>query len=283
MLRNFAKRQVRALFPRGIGEHIKLARLAIARRGPVHRVDVREFAEGLQSLGDWRGRTVWVQASWNDMFSLDMRPREVIDLMLELVGPEGTLAMPAFPVFPDRTKVLAIDAAPTTTGLLSEIVRRMPGAERSVHATASIAAIGPQARYLTEAHHLDIYPWGRETPYGRLYQQDALMVGLGIVSLGLTPLHMVECELHHQVPRFRKIFGTPFTYAWRRRNGETGTHTTYVRYGTIRPGRLSKYLPEGMHRQGRLSNFSIQSAPARGTIDALKGLAARGKTIYAML
>lgn len=279
-LSEIARRPVRAMFPRGVRGHIKLKRWAAARRRAVTSVSYEEFADGLRSLGDWRGRVVWVQSSWNDLFALAMRPREVIDLMLDLVGPDGTLVMPAFPMVADRTAELAIDTAPVTTGLLCEMFRRLPDTKRSVHINNSVVALGPAAEFLTEAHHLDPYPWGPITPYGRLNEIDGLMVGLGVWPLGFTPLHHVECALHHEVKRFRTVFGGELTYRWKRCNGERGTHTTLLRRGRIRPARLLPLLPAGLHRQAQLSNFQIQSTPVTATVDAFKALARRNKTIY---
>lgn len=273
--------KVRALAPRGVGARLKLARLALEKRVFRRRVDHAQFRDALKSLGEWSGRPVWVQASLNDFYNVDLRPSEIIELMLDLAGPRGTVIMPAFPLNPDPDKVLAIDTVPSQTGMLTEMFRRTAGAHRSVHLYSSVAAVGADAAWLTDGHHLDPYPWGEQSPYGRLVAADGLMVGLGIVPLGLTPLHNVECVLHHEVPRFARVFpGDVATYAWRRRNGETGVHTTLLRKGDIHPARLLRHLPSGLLKRFRVSNLSVQGASAAAAVDALKALAHRNKTIY---
>lgn len=277
---NLIRGAVRKVAPRGVSARLKLARLGLERRIHRRKIDHREFREALRSLGDWKDRPVWVQISLNDFYNVEMRPGEILEMMLDMVGQGGTLLMPAFPLDPDPARELRIDSAPSGTGLVTEIFRRMPGAERSIHLYSSVAALGADATYLTRDHHLGPYPWGEGSPYGRLVELNGLMVGLGIVPFGFTPLHNVECVLHHQSPIFEKVFTGEVTYAWRRRSGETGVHTTLMREGRISCGRLIPHLPPGLLRRFKRSNLTFQSAPAQEAVEAVKALALRNKTIY---
>src|SRR5258708_22268066 len=115
-----------------------------------HRRPVRiaELRRRLIDLGVTRGRTVWVQSSWNEFYNVPMRPSEVIDLLRELIGVEGTLAMPAFPIDQDPAKVFLVDRAPVYTGLLCEVFRRTPGVLRSIQLGSSGCAIRPNTYFL---------------------------------------------------------------------------------------------------------------------------------------
>ncbi len=277
---SLVRRAMRKLAPRGVQARLKLARLDLERRVYRRKIDHKEFRAALLSLGEWKDRPVWVQISLNDFYNVDMRPADIIEMMLDLVGPKGTLVMPTFPLNPDPARELRIDSAPSSTGLVSEMFRRMPGVERSIHLYSSVTALGPDAAYLTSGHHLGKYPWGETSPYGRLLELKGLMVGLGIVPFGFTPLHNVECAMHHQSASFAKVFTEEVTYAWRRQSGEVGVHTTFVRDGRIWPGRLIKRLPPGLLRQFRRSNLTFQSAPAYEAVETLKVFALRNVTIY---
>src|SRR5580700_3941479 len=92
----------------------------------IHRrpIAIAELRQRLIDLGVTPGRTLWVQSSWNEFYNVPMRPSEVIDLLRDLLGPEGTLAMPAFPIDQDPAKVFQVDRAPVYTGLLCEVFRR---------------------------------------------------------------------------------------------------------------------------------------------------------------
>ena len=66
------------------------------------------------------GRTLYVHSSWNEFYNVPLKPSEMISLLLDLLGPEGTLVMPAFPIRQDPDKVF-VDKAPVYTGLLCEV------------------------------------------------------------------------------------------------------------------------------------------------------------------
>jgi len=270
------------LFPRGITTRFREMQRSIEKRAYRRQISASEFREGLLRLGEWKSRPVWVQTSWNDFYNVAMRPSEIIEMMVDLVGQHGTLAMPAFPLRNDPAVELAIDIAPVNTGLVSEMFRRMPGAERSIHLRASVAALGPDAKAFTADHHLTEYSWGPNSPYGRLYETNGLMVGLGIVPLGFTPLHYVECVLHHEVPFFENVVfdGSTVSYRWKRKTGERGEHTFLDRNGRIWAGRLRKYFPNDIYTEFPLSNLKMSSAPARQTVDIAIALARRNKTVY---
>jgi hypothetical protein len=107
------------------------------------------------------------------------------------------------------------------------------------------------------------------------------MVGLGIIPFGFTPLHNVECVLHRDVAAFENVFlPDEIAYSWKRISGETGTSTTLVRQGRHWPGRLIRHLPAGVLQQTKLSNLTLQSAPADAAIEATKKLALQNMTSY---
>jgi aminoglycoside N3'-acetyltransferase len=227
-----------------------------------------------------RGRTVWVQSSWNEFFNVPLKPSEVIDLLRELIGPEGTLAMPAFPIDHDASKVFLVDRAPVYTGLLCEVFRRVPGVQRSIHLTSSVCAVGPNADFLIRDHHRTMMTWGRESPFCRLMDVDARMIGLGATFNFMTPLHAVECLLHDEVPFFRQVFNGTIRYRWRRASGETGEHEFLKRGGDIRPHRLRRHFGPDICTDAKLSNLKMMAADAKPFIEHAVALGRKGITMY---
>ena len=246
-------------------------------RRPVH---VAELRQRLIDLGVTRGRTVWVQSSWNEFFNVPMRPTEVIDLLRDLIGPEGTLAMPAFPIDQDPQKVFMVDRAAVYTGLLCEIFRRQPGVLRSIHLSSSVCAIGPNADFLVRDHHHTMTSWGKDSPFCRLMDVDARMIGLGAGFNFMTPLHAVECLLYDDVPFFRKVFDGTIRYRWKRANGETGEHEYLKRTGDIRPHLLRRHFGPEICMDVRISNLKMMGADARLFIERAVALGRQGITMY---
>ena len=246
-------------------------------RRPVAIADLRQL---LTDLGVTRGRTLWVQSSWNEFYNLPLKPSEMVDLLCDLLGPSGTLAMPAFPIDQDESKLFLVDGAPVYTGLLCEVFRRYPDIRRSIHLSSSVCAVGPNADFLVRDHHLTDTPWGKDSPFCRLAELDARMVGLGAGFEFMTPLHAVECLLYDEVPFFQQVFDGFVRYRWKRASGETGEHVYRRRTGDIRPRRLRRYFGPDIITDARISNLTMLAADAGPFIEHAVRLGRKGITMY---
>src|SRR5262249_15519414 len=56
---------------------------------------------------------------------------------------------------------------PSKSGLLSEVLRRLPEARRSLHPTHPCTALGPDAGAIVEGSEASETPFGPQSPYGR--------------------------------------------------------------------------------------------------------------------
>jgi aminoglycoside N3'-acetyltransferase len=281
VLRSTAKRLAQKLLGRSdVRGFVRKQQLRLSKNIYRRPVAVAELRQRLIDLGVTPGRTLWVQSSWNEFFNVPLRPSEVIDLLRDLLGPEGTLAMPAFPIDPDPAKVFLVDRAPVYTGLLCEIFRRTADVKRSIHLSSSVCAIGPNADFLIRDHHLTAMPWGKDSPFCRLMEVDARMLGLGAGFNFMTPLHAVECLLYDEVPFFHSVFDGTIKYRWKRASGETGEHEYMKRIGDIRPNRLRRYFGPEICVDSRISNLRILAADAKPFIEHAVALGRRGITMY---
>ncbi|WP_175421774.1 MULTISPECIES: AAC(3) family N-acetyltransferase [Bradyrhizobium] len=237
-----------------------------------------------ERLGIKTGRTVWVQSSWNEFYNFPGKPSSVIDLLLDLIGSEGTLVMSAIPLVVDDRKILEIHREPVSTGLIAETFRRYRGVKRSIHNSSSVIALGPQAEFLVKDHQTTETPWDPDSPYQRLMELDALCVGLGVGRFlaTLTPLHAVESILRHENPDFAAIFHGSTTYRWRTRDGDEGTHTYLNRNGAFDAAWLGRHYPRDQYVEFRLSNLWMWSIPARDAIMTGVSLGRRGISMYRM-
>src|SRR3981081_3016285 len=186
-------------------------------RRPVAIADLRQL---LIDLGVTPGRTLWVQSSWNEFYNVPLRPSEMIDLLRDLLGPGGTLAMPAFPIDQNPDRLFLVDRAPVYTGLLCEVFRRSADTQRSIHLGSSVCAVGPNADFLLRDHHLTLMPWGKESPFCRLGELDARMLGIGAGFNFMTCLHNPECPLVDRGPFAQRAFSAPLRYRWQRASGK---------------------------------------------------------------
>jgi aminoglycoside 3-N-acetyltransferase len=260
--------------------YVRERKLQLARKIYRRPVRIAELRQHLIDLGVTPGRTLWVQSSWNEFYNVPLRPSEMIELLLDLLGAQGTLAMPAFPIDQNPDKVFLVDRAPVYTGLLCEVFRRLPDVRRSIHLGASVCAIGPQADFLVRDHHLTRMPWGPNSPFCRLAELDARMLGIGAGFEYMTPLHAAECLLYDEVPYFRRVFDGTIKYRWKKASGATGEHEFLRRIGDIRPWRLRRHFGPDICVEARISNLRMLAADARPFIDRAVALGRQGITMY---
>ncbi len=279
--RNAVKRLARKLLGRDdVRGFVRKQKLRLAKRIYRRPVAIAELRQQLIDLGVTRGRTVWIHSSWNEFYNVPLKPTEMIGLLRDLVGPNGTLAMPAFPIDQNPDKVFLVDRAPTYTGMLCEIFRRNPEVKRSIHLNTSVCAVGPGADFLLRDHHRTMLPWGENTPFCRLAECDARMLGLGAGFEYMTLMHTAECLLYEEVPFFRQVFDGTIKYRWKRANGETGEHEYRRRIGDIRPLRLRHYFFPDVCVEAKISNLRILAGDAKPFIARAVELGRRGITMY---
>ncbi|WP_347246334.1 AAC(3) family N-acetyltransferase, partial [Thermogutta sp.] len=129
-------------------------------------VTKQHIIDGLRELGLRAGDTVVVHSSLSSFGKVQGGAETVVEALLEVLGPEGTLAVPTFNFEPD---VFDPDSTPSVVGQITEAVRKLPGAIRSKHPTHSVAAIGRLARVITEGHE-NVSPFGRGSALFKLLQ-----------------------------------------------------------------------------------------------------------------
>ncbi len=161
------------------------------------------LVQQLQQLGVRPGIVLLVHTCLQCIGPMEQEVQTLLEALLEALGAEGTLLVPAFnfdavdPLerLPEaalqdglesmRARVPLYDvqltpAAPALVGELPECVRRHPRAVRSMHPLFSFAAIGPKAEALTRNVPFH-YPLGSQSPPARLHDLNGyvLLAGTG--------------------------------------------------------------------------------------------------------
>ena len=242
-----------------------------------------ELIDLLKSLGIQKGSCLFIHSSWNQFYNYQGNQKELIEAILDEIGPEGTLAMPAIPIHLDPNIIFDVRQTPSSAGYLTEIFRRFPNVKRSINLMHSVCAIGPNSDYLIKDHHNSITPWDKNSPYYRLKNIDALIIGLGVGKhLNMaTALHCVDSLLKDELPFFSNIFGSEVTYQYRDYNNNIYSHHMYTRIENItKPKKNAKYFDSSIFIETKLSNLEIYCITARYLINRTLELARQGITIY---
>ncbi|HEX6269744.1 MAG TPA: DUF4910 domain-containing protein [Anaerolineales bacterium] len=165
---------------------------------------LEKLADEFRELGVTNGDVLFIHSSYKSLGGVEGGPQTLINALLNVIGPEGTLIMPTFNY--DFLKGIPWDFHSTVSqmGILTEIVRTDPRAKRMHHAIYSMAAIGKLADEVA-AHRSDDC-FGETTIFKKFRDWDAKILILGLpYSKSITFLH--HCEQAAGVDyRFLKQF-----------------------------------------------------------------------------
>lgn len=260
-----------------------------------------EIVAGLRGMGVVPGDTLFLHSSLKSLGFVTGGPETVIRALLEAVGPEGTVMLPAYHM-PGGSIYGACETPGyvfdprihgTGMGALPEAFMTFPGVERSIHPTHSCAAIGRNARFLTATHHLAPSVFGPGSPWERCLELDGKVMGLGISMGPVTFYHLLEDMVGDAFPlpvRMEKSYQMPCK-DW---DGKDVVVPVRPLDPVFQPRRidhksradLRDYFFAEFSRAGLLTAGMVGSArtwyiPARSFFDHLKALMEQGITIYA--
>ena len=117
---------------------------------------------------------------------------EIAEALLDVLGPEGTLAVPNFTFSLNHDNGPIFDPAndPSEMGQISEAARVRPGALRSHHMMHSVGAIGPHAAEITSHHGASAF--AGDSPFWKVYELGGRIMLLGVPYLRSTFFHVIE-------------------------------------------------------------------------------------------
>ena len=98
-----------------------------------------KIVNGLRNLGLGKGDLVTMHSSLKSLGCVEGGGQTVIRALLEAIGPEGTILMPAFSfgLKPECEPIFDVRETPSCVGLITEIFRREYATHRSIHLSHS--------------------------------------------------------------------------------------------------------------------------------------------------
>ena len=170
-------------------------------------ITIDEITSKLKRLGVQTGDVIIIHSSLSRMGMVDGGVEAIVAALKNLVGSSGTIVVPTLHLKVSAVKhfasgsVFDVVNSESRMGALSEYLRKLPEARRSLHPTHSASAIGPHAEYLTQDHHKDILPFGSYSPYSRIAE-----LGGKSLMLGVPIMHLMSCRV------IEDILGSEFPY-----------------------------------------------------------------------
>lgn len=264
---------------------------AKAQRKERSLVPVQEIMQKLDTLLPPGECDVILHSSISNVGRLDASVTVLAERLAgRIAGRGNTLLVPALPFNTTMEEYLRshrefdVRSAPNAMGALPNILMGMQGARRSLHPTHSVAALGPRADFYTGGHHLDPTPFGPNSPFRKLTEQNGAIVMLGVGLNSVTNFHVYEDLLGEFLP-FDVYLKERFRICVTDENGmrtpvEAVCHDARLSArrecerarGELRDAGAIKSLP--------LGESEISVIDARMFTRVLLGMLVRGKSIY---
>jgi len=155
---------------------------------------VRRMAEDLAALGVRKAGALLVHSSLRSLGQRPGAPETAVEGLLEALGIDGTLLMPAltYETVDAQNPVFDVLGTPSCVGALPEFFRKRSGTIRSVHPTHSACGTGPRARDMLGGHLRDVTPCGENSPFFKLKEEAGQILFLGCGLKPNTSMHAVE-------------------------------------------------------------------------------------------
>lgn len=140
------------------------------------------------------GDKLFVSSSFGNLCATDFTPQDLIHMLMEIVGPEGTIMMPFYPPLSSSAWAksgISFDMTSTKSsmGVITNLFSKMPGVVKSMHPTKAVCVWGKDAGLFADDHYREtVTPFYCNSPYGKF-----LKAGSKSLALGIGRMPMVHC------------------------------------------------------------------------------------------
>ena len=173
------------------------------------KISLQSLKNELINHGISKGDILIVHSSMQSLSSTGARPSQIIDMLVDLLGEDGTLVMPAIPRYREASKGIKrisqdlsneiwsydVKKTPPWTGALPYRLMKMTGVIRSSFPLNTVVALGRHARAMLgkELSSHGETPCGKNSSWAYCYNHNAKILMLGVdLAHNLTMIHVAE-------------------------------------------------------------------------------------------
>jgi len=263
------------------------------------KVTKQSLIRDFQNIGISQGDIIMFHSSLSRLGNVENGPETVINALLETVGKDGTLVAPTFSHISKRPGDFTKDplryfdarATPSGVGKITETFRHYKYALRSCHPTHSVAAIGRHADYIIKDHHQCQTPFGKGSPFYRIWELAGKWFFLCVDIDKFTMYHVFEdyCDnfplkVYYDEPLIVKAFDmNGIERIVKTRLHDRNLHLTRIDNDKTKIvlNRIRRRFDQmGILKKGLTAHGVSYLIDAQEGMDALKKLLEIGETIY---
>lgn len=263
--------------------HLKLGHFVFRKK-----YGTKEIIDSLMAVGICQGDNVFIHSSWDEFYNYQGNVEELIKAIVDYIGPQGTVAMPAIPFI--RKRLFDVRKTVTKAGILPESFRKYKGVERSPNVRHSVCAFGPLAHDIVCTHNMSKIRFDENSPFYKMCTHNFKVVSLGLPTYFLgTIIHCVEATMYKELPYFKSFYDFNAPLVEFRYIDALGEEQVYYeikdalhpRGNTLRSQRIiNRYFDKSKLNKTRISNLQIGCSESGYVYKRLCELAKKGVIIY---
>lgn len=166
-----------------------------------------ELIRDLIKIGVTKGDLLHLKVSLRSIGKMEDGANTLLDALLEVVGPEGTLVIDSFitmyplPLSKEHRKIISRYDTPSYAGALANAMIKYPTMYRSNHPIHRFAAIGSKAKDLMLRHTPESHPYQPLVDMINLHGKN-LTIGDKVVGVGTTHVSILAMGFKQKIPYY---------------------------------------------------------------------------------
>lgn len=252
--------------------------------------DSRQLESMLRLIGVTSGDTIMLHSAFGAFSGFRGSPKELTDVFLRAVGPNGNLLMVSLPYssstyeYLQKRNTFDVRNTPSHMGIVSESFRRRKDVLRSFHPTHPVLALGPKAEWIIADHDKCLYPCGPGSPFDKFSQLGGKVVFFNVPFATMTLFHYLEHIVEATLP-FALYLSDDFGVSSIDATGKMQVIRTRVFSAEAvrrrRPFTLMRSMDDQhLIRRRRLGNSRILCVAALDAIESAEQMAREGRFFY---
>ena len=243
-----------------------------------------------RALGVARGDAVLMHSSFSQFNGFQGDPGQVIDCLLNVLGPQGHLFMMSMAYTSSSYDYLMVGKPfnVTTTvsrmGIITEVFRRRKHVHRSSNPLHPVLAFGPQAPSIVAGHDQLLYSCGPGSPFEKMLELDAKVLLFNVGFEYATFIHYLEDRFKESAP-VPVYHPNPLEAVIIDEEGQKKSVKAYVfdreairrRHFSLLKGAL---IQGGFLRQGKIGNTKLMIIRTNGMLNCAKRLVDQGRHFF---
>ncbi|MDQ3047426.1 MAG: AAC(3) family N-acetyltransferase [Bacteroidota bacterium] len=264
-----------------VGKRLKktLKRNALETKRRNQEVISREqLVADFKSLGLQEGDNVIVHSSLSKMGYVDGGAATFCEALISVIGATGTLMAPCFAhdtfskYYLDKNPVFDVLNSPSKAGAVTEYLRKIKGAKRSLHPTDSVCAVGPLADFFTNSHFGQPTPYNEFSPYYKLTNYKGKILNIGVpLNTSCTNLHTLEDAVDFKFPVYHEkiMEASLIDEKGNLQKMKTKVHDPSFSEKRKPDDLLPLFEKEGIVKKGRVGEAAATMIDAKGLLDVM--------------